>query len=69
MDRGTLPHYTDLVNNNIIICYVSQLVLHAHVAAASNKVHSSTSVDSTATEIVDRFIKLNWGYSSYLYLI
>ena len=45
----------------IIICYVSQVVLHAHVMVASNKVHNRASVDSTEAEIVDRFIKMNCG--------
>ena len=40
---------------------MSQVVLHPHVVAASNKVHNNASVDSTAAEIVDQFIKMNCG--------
>ena len=36
-------------------------LLNAHVVAATNNVHNNASVDSTAPEIVGRFIKMYCG--------
>ena len=51
-------NHTDLLNNNNLLW--SQVVA-CTCAGSSNKVHNSASVDSTAAEIVDQFIKMNSG--------